>query len=73
MFIIAVLYYVFTKLLDRAYGNFDVFDTYLILGWLLVFVGGFALYLWFIDRDGMIARMLGAGEAEKKEAKGERS
>ncbi len=73
VFIISVLYYVFTKLLDSVYGNFDVLYVYFIFLWILVFIGGFALYLWFIDRDGMIARMLGAGEeAEKEEAKGER-
>ena len=59
VFIISILYYVFSKLLDQVYGNFNVSNLNSLLLVILLFIFGFALYLWVIDRDGFLARMLG--------------
>ena len=64
IFILAALNYVFAKLLDRAYGNFNPFDVEYLLGWIVLFIVGFAIYRWMIDRWGTIARMLGARDEE---------
>ncbi len=59
VFIISVLYYVFSKLLDLVYGNFNVTNLNYLLLVILLFIFGFAVYLWVVDRDGFLARMLG--------------
>ena len=55
----------FTKLLDRAYGNFNVLDVEWLLGWIIFFIIVFAVYLWAIDRWGVIARMLGTKDKDE--------
>jgi len=61
VFIIAVFYYVFNKLLDMVYGKFDVGITIGIFILILIFTLGFAVYLRIFDRKGTLARMLGGG------------
>jgi hypothetical protein len=64
IFIIAGFNYVFTKLIDKLYGNFDFWSVYGLFLLILLFILGFALYLLIFDRKGTIARMLGAGKEE---------
>src|SRR3989442_414562 len=64
--IIAGFNYVFSKLWDKLYANFDI-GSVIGLGILIVgFIFGFALYLRIFDRKGTIARMLGAGKEESE-------
>jgi hypothetical protein len=63
LLVLALWNYVFTKLFDRVYGNFNVLDVDYLLGWILLFSIVFAAYLWWVDRKrGTIAKMFGQGE-----------
>jgi hypothetical protein len=61
--IIALWTYIFNKLFDRVYGNFNSLDLDYLLGWILLFAVAFGASLWWIDRQrGTIAKMFGQGE-----------
>src|SRR5713101_2488163 len=59
--ILALWTYIFNKLFDRLFGNFDILDVYYLLGWILLLAFGFGASLWYVDTKGMIARMFGQG------------
>ncbi len=55
--------YIFNKLFDPLYGNFNTLSVYYLLGWILVFTVGFGVSLWYVDKKrGTIAKMFGQGE-----------
>ena len=53
--------YVFTKLFELVYGNYDLGYAIGIGILVLLFIGGFTIYLQIVDRKGTIAQMLGMG------------
>lgn len=59
--VVSGLNYVFTKLFELVYGNFDLGYAIGIGILVILFIGGFTIYLWLIDRKGTIAQMLGQG------------
>ena len=59
--VISGLNYVFNKLFELVYGNYDLGYATGILILVILFIGGFTVYLWLIDRKGTIAQMLGQG------------
>ncbi len=65
IFILAIFNFVFTKLLDRLYGNFNALDVEYIFGWTVLFIFGFGIYLWAVDIRGIITKMLGQTEDTK--------
>ncbi len=61
--VLALWNYVFNKLFDRVYGNFNVLDVDYLLGWIILFSVAFGASLWWVDRKrGTIAKMFGQGE-----------
>ena len=60
--VLALWNYVFVKLFDRAYGNFNSLDVAYLTGWILLFAFGFGASLWYLDTRGEIAKMFGQGE-----------
>jgi hypothetical protein len=69
IFILAIFNFVFTKLLDRLYGNFNALDVEYVFGWTVLFIFGFGIYLWAVDIKGILAGMLGQAEHKDKKTK----
>jgi hypothetical protein len=59
--VLSGLNFVFNKLLELVYGKNDLGYTIGIGILVLLFIGGFTVYLWIVDRKGTIAQMLGQG------------
>jgi hypothetical protein len=59
------LNYTFTKLFDMVFGKTDPWYALGILIALFIFVGLFTFILWYADKNGEIARLMGARDGDE--------
>jgi len=62
--ILVGLNYVFTKMFDLFFGNFNTAALTIDMAFFFLFIAFFTFYLRWADIDGSIARMLGAKDED---------
>jgi len=63
--ILVILNFVFTKLLDQLYGNFDAGSVLIDSLVLIFFILLFTAYIWAVDIRGYLAHIMGARDDDK--------